>query len=160
MARRDKPKRALRKAPRTTVAKKMAAQHRDKLKGAKVAPPVLIKKSSGAIRIKYSDPRHVLPHLLSLASEFAGRHFGKSIYTAAADDVLGTEAAKKIVAGCANSDCWNCTLGGLKLDSDLFQTCVFNGVAERGFHIDRNQIPASQDTQLYTVVLAIQGAKR
>jgi len=95
-----------------------------------------------------------------LASEFAGKHFATAVYTSAADDVLGTEAAREIVSGCANSTCWNCTLGDLKLDPVLFQGCVYEGVQSKGYSIERNQIPASQDAQLYTVVMAIQGAKR
>lgn len=118
---------------------------------------VKITKTSKSIHITYSDPRHVLPHLMGLVSEFTDKHFATDVPTD--EDVLGTDAAKEIVSGCANSDCWICTLGDLKLDSTLFQGCVYAGVQGKGYTIARDKIPASQDTQLYAVVIAIQGAK-
>lgn len=121
---------------------------------------VKIKQSPGKISITYGDPRHVLPHLLRLASGFAGKHFDTAEYTSGDDDVLGTEAAREIVSGCANSDCWDCTIGELKLNSILFQGCVYDGVTNKSYVIERKDIPATQDTQLYTVVMAIQGAKK
>lgn len=131
----------------------------------KVATPissqrVSVKKTANSVHIDFADPRQVLPHLLNLASDFAGKHFATATYTSAEDDVLGTAAARTIVSGCANSTCWNCTLGDLKLDSTLFQGCVYDGVQNAGYIIERDHIPASQDTQLFTVVISIQGAKR
>jgi hypothetical protein len=126
----------------------------------KAAKAVKVTRSGKAVTISFSKPEEAITHLLSLASDFAGKHFDKASFTAAADDVLGTAAARDIVSGCANSDCWNCTLGDLKLDSDLFQSCVFNGVQQKGYSINRNDIPASQSTQLYTVVMAIQNAPK
>jgi hypothetical protein len=81
----------------------------------------------------------------NLASQIADKHFGNATFTATVEDVLGTDAACQIVSGCANSDCWTYTLGDLKLDSDLFQSCVFNGVQSKGCFMPRNQIPASPD---------------
>src|SRR4051794_7913980 len=92
------------------------------VKGGKVK----ITKTSKSIHISYSDPRHVLPHLMDLVSEFTDKHFTTEV--APDEDVLGTDAAKEIVSGCANSTCWTCTLGDLKLDSVLFQGCVYGGV--------------------------------
>jgi hypothetical protein len=139
----------------TSAPKKGAARA-----GKKASKRVQIKQVPGKISITYDDPRHVLPHLLGLASDFAGKHFDTVEYTSADDDVLGTEAAREIVSGCANSDCWDCTIGDLKLNSTLFQGCVYDGVTTKGYVIERKDIPATQDTQLYTVVMAIQGAKR
>jgi len=123
------------------------------------AGEVKVTRTSKSIHISYSDPRHVLPHLMNLVSEFAPKHLTPDP-ALAEKDVLGTDAAKEIVSGCANSQCWTCTLGDLKLDSMLFQGCVFTGVQAKGYFIERDKIPASQDTQLYTVVMAIQGAER
>jgi hypothetical protein len=120
---------------------------------------VKVKRTANSIHISYSDPRHVLPHLMDLVSEFTPKHLAPD--TALLEkDVLGTEAAKEIVSGCSNSQCWTCTLGDLKLDSMLFQGCVFTGVQAKGYFIERDKIPASQDTQLFTVVIAIQGAEK
>jgi hypothetical protein len=119
-----------------------------------------VSRGRGKVTISFAQPHEALPHLLNLASDIAGKHFDQAAFTPAADDVLGTAAAREIVSGCADSDCWNCTLGDLKLDSNVFQTCVFDGVQERGYTIGRDEIPASQSTQLYTVVMAIQAAKK
>jgi hypothetical protein len=121
---------------------------------------VQITKTKTSVHIDFANPSDVLPHLLNLASDFAGKHFATATYTSAEDDVLGTAGARTIVSGCANSTCWNCTLGDLKLDSALFQGCVYDGVQNAGYAIQRDQIPASQDTQLFTVVISIQGAKK
>ena len=138
-----------RRKPKRTSAKKKVTQ----------AGAVKVKRTSNSIHISYSDPRHVLPHLMELVSEFTPKHLVPD--TALLEkDVLGTDAAKEIVSGCANSQCWTCTLGDLKLDSMLFQGCVFAGVQAKGYFIERDKIPASQDTQLFTVVMAIQGAER
>jgi hypothetical protein len=138
----------------------MAPKKPDSGKGKKKASPkkgmVKVTRTSKSIHIEYSDPRHVLPHLMGLVSEFTDKHL-EAAYTG--EDVLGTDAAKTIVSGCANSTCWTCTLGDLKLDSTLFQDCVFSGVQAKGRSIDKSNIPATQDTQLYSVVMAIQGAK-
>ncbi|HEY0794527.1 MAG TPA: hypothetical protein VGD64_01990 [Acidisarcina sp.] len=120
---------------------------------------VTIRHSANAITISYSDPAFVLPHLLDIASQFAGRHFASASLTSD-DDVLGTSAARQIVQKCANSDCWDCTLGDLKLDSNTFQSCVFQGIEDAGYFEERTNIPATQSTQLYTVVMAIQNAKK
>jgi hypothetical protein len=125
----------------------------------KKSSSVKVKRTSKSIHISYSDERHVLPHLMNLVSEFTAKHLTPDP-ALAAKDVLGTDAAKEIVSGCANSQCWTCTLGDLKLDSMLFQGCVFTGVQAKGYFIERDRIPASQDTQLFTVVVAIQGAER
>ena len=119
--------------------------------------PVEVTRTAKSIHIKYEDSRDVLPHLMKLVPEFTNDHL-KSLVSD--EDVLGTDAAKEIVSGCANSTCWTCTLGDLKLDSALFQGCVFGGVKARGYSISKNEIPATQDTQLYAVVMAIQGAKK
>jgi hypothetical protein len=121
---------------------------------------VTLRHSANAVTISYSDPAQVLPHLLSLASSFAGQHFDSANFTADDDDVLGTVAARQIVSNCANSDCWNCALNDLKLDSNVFQSGVFDGVEAAGYLIQRTDIPATQSTELYTVVMAIQGAKK
>jgi hypothetical protein len=121
---------------------------------------VRVKKGRKSISIEYAHPGQALPHLLTLASDIADKHFGAATFTATTDDVLGTDAACHIVSSCANSDCWTCTLGDLGLNSDQFQTCVFNGIQAKGYFMPRNQIPATQTTQLYTVVMAIQNAKR
>jgi hypothetical protein len=119
---------------------------------------VKITKTSKSIHISYSDPRHVLPHLMDLVSEFTEKHFATGM--APGEDVLGTDAAKEIVSNCANSTCWTCSLGDLKLDSTLYQGCVYGGVQAKGYFIEKDNIPATQDTQLYTDVMAIQGAKK
>jgi hypothetical protein len=131
-----------------------------KRKAAMPVKPVKVTRTSKTVTISFSRPEEVLPHLLSLASDFAGKHLDKAWFTTDTDDVLGTAAARDIVSSCANSDCWNCTLSDLKLDSNLFQSCVFDGVQNKGYSIDRNDIPASQSTQLYTVVMAIQNAPK
>jgi hypothetical protein len=120
---------------------------------------VTIKHSPNAITISYSHPELVLPHLLDLASQFASKHLAAASFTSD-EDVLGTAAARQIVGKCANSDCWDCTLGDLKLDSDTFQSCVFQGIEDAGYFKERTDIPATQSTQLYTVVMAIQDAKK
>ena len=142
------------------AAKASAAVAKRKKQPQKAAQKVSISTKAKSIHIKFVKPEHVIPHLLSLASDIAGKHFESAAFTSAADDVLGTEAARDIVATCANSRCWNCTLAELQLDSMLFQGCVYNGVLSAGYDIDKNNIPSSQDTQLYTVVMAIQGAKK
>jgi hypothetical protein len=142
------------------MATKKAAKRPAARKKATTPKGVTVTRGRNLITITYGKPHEVLPHLLDLASDFAGKHFAKAALTPGGDDVLGADAAQDIVSGCANSDCWNCTLGDLKLDSDVFQTCVFNGVQKRGYAIGRNDIPVSQGTQLYTVVMAIQGAKK
>lgn len=119
-----------------------------------------ITRSRSAVRTSFPKPEEVVPLLLNLAPDFAGKHFADTGFTPAKEDVLGEEAAEEIVTACANSDCWDCTLGGLKLDLNLFQSCVFEGVQNKGYFIARNQIPASPGTELYTVVMAIQGAKK
>ena len=129
------------------------------LSTSKRSSEVEVTRTSKSIHISYSDPRHVLPHLMKLVSEFTPKHLTPDP-TLAEKDVLGTDSAKEVVSGCANSQCWTCTLGDLKLDSMLFQGCVFTGVQAKGYFIERDNIPASQDTQLYTVVMAIQGAER
>jgi hypothetical protein len=144
-----------RQTPKTQVRAKTSPR---KIKQAQ--PKARLKKSARSIKLTFAHPRQALPHLLSLASEIADKHFANANFTATLDDVLGTDRACQIVSGCADSDCWTCTLADLKLDSDVFQTCVFNGVQSKGYFIPRNQIPASQTTQLYTVVMAIQNAKR
>jgi hypothetical protein len=120
---------------------------------------VTIRHSPNAITISYSDPALVLPHLLDVASQFAGKHFASASLTSD-DDVLGTSAARQIVQKCANSDCWDCSVGDLKLDSDTFQSCVFQGIEAAGYFEERTNIPATQSTQLYAVVMAIQNAKK
>jgi hypothetical protein len=142
-------------AKRKLTANKVAPKPRK-------TPPtaVTVKRSGNAVTISYDRPEDALPHILDLASDFADKHFAMAAFTAAEDDVLGTAAAREIVSGCANSDCWSCTLADLKLDSNVFQSCVFEGVKNKGYTIGRDEIPASQSTQLYTVVMAIQGAKR
>jgi hypothetical protein len=139
-----------------------APVHAKKSLQKKNQPPkaVRLKKDKHSIHLTFAHPRQALPHLLGLASQIADKHFGDATFTATLEDVLGTDAACQIVSGCADSDCWTCTLGDLKLDSDVFQSCVFNGVQSKGYFIPRKQIPASQTTQLYTVVMAIQNAKR
>jgi hypothetical protein len=154
-----------------TKKKQVVSQRKQKMKAPKRASPAISKKraveSSGdhvtlrhspnAVTISYSDPAQVLPHLLHLASSFAGEHFDQANFTAA-DDVLGTPAARQIVGKCANSDCWNCTLSDLKLDSNTFQSNVFEGIQAAGYFKERTDIPATQSTELYTVVMAIQDA--
>lgn len=137
---------------------KKAKPRKSKPTSAAKRSSVKVTKTSKSIHIAYSDPRHVLPHLVDLVSEFTDKHFVTDV--AADEDVLGTDAAKEIVSGCANSTCWTCSLGELKLDSALFQGCVYGGVQAKGYFIAKDKIPASQDTQLYTVVMAIQGAKK
>ncbi len=153
-ARQARPARR-RSAPKsapTKTAKKKALRRR--------IAPVQVQKSSGKITITYDQPHLVLPQLLTLASEFAKQHFASATYTTADQDVLGTEGARKVVFECSKSDCWICTLADLHLDSVIFQSCVFNGVQSKGYFIARDRIPASQDTQLYTVVMAIQNATK
>jgi hypothetical protein len=156
------------------ATKQVASQHKKKVKTPKKASPAAMKKapvrssddhvtlrhSANAVTISYSDPAQVLPHLLNLASSFAGEHFDQANFTAADDDILGTPAARQIVGKCANSDCWNCTLSDLKLDSNIFQSCVFDGIQAAGYSKERTDIPATQSTELYTVVMAIQDAKK
>jgi hypothetical protein len=120
---------------------------------------VTIKYSPNTITISYSHPELVLPHLLDVASQFASKHFASASFTSD-EDVLGTSAARRIVGKCANSDCWDCTLGDLKLDSDTFQSCVFQGIEDAGYFKERTDIPATQSAQLYTVVMAIQDAEK
>ena len=144
-----------RQPAKTSVRAKKSLQKKEQ-------PPkaVRLKRDKHSIHLAFVHPRQALPHLLGLASQIADKHFGDATFTATLEDVLGTDAACQIVSGCADSDCWTCTLGDLRRDSDLFQSCVFNGVRSKGYFIPRNQIPASQTTQLYTVVMAIQNAKR
>src|ERR1700737_5616068 len=125
--------------------------------GSRKKSDVKVKRTPNPIHISYSDPGDVLPHLDALVTEFTDKHFATEV--AADEDVLGTDAAKEIVSGCANSTCWTCSLGDLKLDSTLYQGCVYGGVQAKGYFIEKDKIPASQDTQLYTDVMAIQGAK-
>jgi hypothetical protein len=153
------------KAASQPVAKKKATSASKKPAPRKAPKPeapkgVVVTRSRNLVTISYGKPHEVLPHLLDLASDFAGRHLAKAAFTSTGAGVLGTPAAREIVSKCANSDCWDCTLGFLKLDSNVFQTCVFNGVQNRGYKIRRDDIPASQSTQLYTVVMAIQGAPK
>lgn len=143
---------------KSPISKKKTSKHTTALTDKRIAG-VKITKTSGSLHLEFDDPREVVPHLLDLASDFAGKHFSTAVYADGADE-LGTEAAREIVSGCAESTCWNCTLSDLHLDSMLFQGCVFNGVESKGYSISRDQIPASQDTQLYTVVMAIQHAPR
>src|SRR5262249_2533287 len=139
----------------TMVTKKRAGKAAAKkkapsnpVKKTRSTPEVAIIRRRNAVTISYDRPEDALPHILDLASDFAEKHFDRAAFTLADDDVLGTETAREIVSGCANSDCWSCTLGDLKLDSSVFQSCVFDGVTSRGYVISRNDIPASQTTQL------------
>lgn len=142
---------------------KATAKKKAPLKAVKkkpTAPEVAVIRRRNAVTIAFDRPEDLLPHLLDLASNFAEKHFDGAAFTLAEDNVLGTAAARQIVSGCANSDCWSCTLGELKRDANLFQACVSDEVQSKGYSISRNDIPASQSTQLYTVVMATQNAPK
>jgi hypothetical protein len=141
------------------MANKKRSTPRNKKRGLPNPNAPTVTKTENSIHIEYSDPRHVLPALVALIPEFTEEHLASDPATAN-DDVLGTNNAQEVVSGCANSKCWTCTLGDLKLDSVLFQSCVQSGVKAKGYKISKNQIPASQDTQLFAVVIAIQRAGR
>src|SRR5258708_39455887 len=97
-----------------TKKKQVASQRKQKTKAHKKDSPAASKKvpiessddhvrllhSANAVSISYSDPAQVLPHLLHLASSFAGEHFDQANFTAADGDVLGTPAARQIVGKC------------------------------------------------------------
>jgi hypothetical protein len=142
---------------RKKAAKKKPSRRKPAPATKKVAT---VRRTKNRVTISYHQPEEAIPHLLNLAGDIAAKHFDKARFTAAAEDVLGTPAARDIVSSCANSTCWDCTLGDLKLDSNIFQSCVFEGIKARGYLKRRDEIPASQSTQLYTVVMAIDDAPR
>lgn len=110
----------------------------------------------GALTISYDHPAQILPTLLDLSSHFAQQHIDSP--KGVTDNVLGSGRAQTIVSGCARSTCWSCTLSDVQVPPAVFQTCVFNGVKQAGFTISLDQIPATADTQLVDVVIAIQSA--
>jgi len=138
------------------MSPKKSAPTKPAKKASSKSTPVKIERTPNSIHIDYSDPKDLLPHLADLVSEFTEKHLESA---ATLEGVLGTDAAKRIVSGCANSTCWTCTLADLKLDSTLFQDCVYAGVKAAKHSIRKSDIPATQDTQLYAVVMAIQGAQ-
>lgn len=64
------------------------------LRSSKRSVEVKVKRTQKSIHISYSDPRHVLPRLMELVSEFTPQHLTPEP-TLAGKDVLGTDAAKK-----------------------------------------------------------------
>lgn len=133
------------------VSKKRAAKKRQA-----PASRAKIRLSPGRLTISYDHPNQILPTLLDVSNHFAEQHIES--LRGLTDNVLGTARAQIIVSGCAGSTCWSCTLSDVQAPPNLFQTCVFNHVKSAGFAIELNQIPASSETQLADVVIAIQSA--
>jgi hypothetical protein len=112
------------------------------------------------LRIRFDHPDQILPMLLELAQQLSEPHSSLlPLTTIAADvDVLGATRARLIVSSCAQSTAWTATLAELGLNPLIFRNCVANGVDNAGFVPP--PIPATPNTRLVDVVIAIQGAPR
>jgi hypothetical protein len=106
--------------------------------------------------IKFDHPHQILPKLLELARHFSDAHLELLTQPGVATDVLGGARARLIVSNCAHSTAWGATLSELALNPLIFRNCVASGVSQAGY-VPPN-IPASPNTRLIDVVLAIQGA--
>jgi hypothetical protein len=108
------------------------------------------------LKIKFDHPHQVLPKLLELAQHFSDAHLDLLSQPGIAADVLGGARARLIVSNCAQSTAWGATLADLALNPLIFRNCVASSVDQAGY-IPPN-IPATPNTRLIDVVLAIQGA--
>lgn len=110
------------------------------------------------LRIKFDHPDQLLPGLLELAKSLSETHEAVLLNEAVAleVDVLGAARARLIVSSCAQSTAWGATLSDLLLNPLIFRNCVANGVDQAGYVPP--PIPATPNTRLIDVVIAIQGA--
>ncbi len=136
--------------------------------------------AKGKLEISFRNRQDLLERLLRLAQVMAspqiqpalrraksiGRATRRAPDQAAAKveveiETLGFERAETIVVACAFGETdLNRTIGDLGLDNGLFHACVLSGVEAEGFEIGPEEVPNSDETTLFEVVVAVAGARK
>ena len=108
--------------------------------------------------IRFESRHELLPKLIAVAAHIGESHAAFLTQPGVTADVLGGSRARIIVSGCAKSNAWQMTLGELGLNLLIFRSCVHNGIDQAGYV--PGAIPATADTRLAEVVVAIQDSPR